>query len=158
MIKTKVIAAGEQAFKAAVRYGAADAKPENNAVSIVVNKAVVVTPPPPPVPAQPKPINRTGTAGANTLRGGPLGDTLRGLGGNDTLYGLGGNDRLYGGSGNDRLFGGAGRDLLEGGTGNDVISARDRTRDTIRCGAGRDTVTADRIDLIVRDCERVARR
>ena len=160
-IKAKVATAGQQTFKATARYRSADPKPENNAVSIIVNRAAVVTPPPPPpppTPATPKPLNKTGNAGANTLRGGVRGDTLRGLGGNDSLYGLAGNDRLYGGSGNDRLFGGTGRDMLDGGPGNDTISARDKTRDTIKCGAGRDTVTADRTDTVARDCERVSRR
>ena len=158
-IKTKVATPGQLTFKASVRYGAADAKPENNTVSIIVNKLVTspFTPLVPPETTLP-PTTKTGTAGPNTLRGSARADTLRGLGGNDSLYGLAGNDRLFGGSGNDRLFGGTGRDLLDGGTGNDVISARDRNRDTIRCGAGRDTVTADRIDAVARDCETVNRR
>jgi hypothetical protein len=37
-----------------------------------------------------------------------------------------------------------------------VLSARDRTRDTIDCGAGRDKVTADRNDA-VKNCEFVKR-
>ena len=160
-VRVKVAAPGELALKASVRYSAADPKPENNSVTIVANRAAAPVPLPPtrPGPATtPVPTTKTGNARANTLRGGSRADTLRGLGGNDTLYGLGGNDRLFGGSGNDRLFGGLGRDLLDGGPGNDTISARDRARDTIRCGRGRDTVTADRIDTIARDCERVTRR
>jgi Ca2+-binding RTX toxin-like protein len=47
--------------------------------------------------------------------------------------------------------------VLDGGAGDDVLSARDGARDTIRCGAGRDTVTADRLDTVARDCERVSR-
>lgn len=158
-LQTRVVAPGDLTLKASVRHSAADPRPEDNAVTIVVRAAT-----PPPTPATPGPSGgpaptaKTGTAGANTLRGGVRADTLRGLGGNDSLYGLGGNDRLFGGSGNDRLFGGLGRDVLDGGPGRDVISARDEARDTIRCGPGRDTVTADRIDAVARDCERVTRR
>ena len=39
----------------------------------------------------------------------------------------------------------------------DTIFARDGERDTIDCGAGRDKVTADRVDR-VKNCERVTRR
>ena len=158
-IKTKVAAAGQLTFKATVRYRAADPKPENNTVDDRRQQGrrhrrySRRSPPRTTLP----PTTKTGNARANTLRGSSRADTLRGLGGNDTLYGLAGNDRLYGGSGNDRLFGGTGRDILDGGTGNDTISARDKIRDTIKCGAGRDTVTADRTDTVARDCERVKR-
>jgi hypothetical protein len=47
---------------------------------------------------------------------------------------------------------------VSGGSGRDTISARDRTRDRINCGSGRDRVTADRIDRVSRNCERVRRR
>lgn len=103
---------------------------------------------------------------SRTLRGGPGPDTLRGSGGDDRLFGGAGNDRLLGGGGDDRLFGGLGkdridggkgRDLLEGGAGADVIAARDGVRDTVRCGGGRDSVVADRVDAVARDCERVKR-
>ena len=43
-----------------------------------------------------------------------------------------------------------------GRAGDDIISARDGTRDTIDCGAGRDKVTADRTDT-VKNCEFVRR-
>lgn len=65
---------------------------------------------------------------------------------------------MFGGSGNDRLLGGAGLDLLDGGPSNDTITANDKARDTIRCGPGRDTVVADRVDTVARDCEAVRRR
>jgi hypothetical protein len=48
------------------------------------------------------------------------------------------------------------RNVLEGGSGNDTVVARDKAVDTIRCGAGRDTVTADRIDVLT-GCEIVRR-
>ncbi|MDX6679603.1 MAG: hypothetical protein QOE31_3655, partial [Solirubrobacteraceae bacterium] len=48
-------------------------------------------------------------------------------------------------------------DIVAGGDGKDVIKARDGAIDRITCGAGRDRVTADRIDVVARDCERVKR-
>jgi len=65
---------------------------------------------------------------------------------------------LVGSSGNDRISGGVGRDAISAGSGNDRISARDRNRDRINCGSGRDLVIADRIDLVSRSCVRVFRR
>jgi uncharacterized repeat protein (TIGR01451 family) len=174
-LHTRVTAAGAQTLRATVRYALTDPKPENNSVLVVVAGKTVAQPPTVTPPAV-VPTVRTGTAAANTMRGSARAETFRGRGGNDRIFGAGGNDRLFGdaghdwlyggngidrlvgGSGNDRLFGGAGRDLYEGGSGNDVVSARDKTRDTIRCGAGRDTVTADRVDVVARDCERVSRR
>lgn len=104
-----------------------------------------------------------GDAGDNRIDGGRGNDRLLGMLGRDRLYGAAGNDHLEGGAGNDTLDGGAGNDRLIGGTGvdrysggagNDVIDARDRTNaERISCGAGRDTVTADRRDVIARDCE-----
>ena len=173
-VQAKVTASGEQSLQATVRYALADVRPENNSVRIVVGRKAQIQAPGKPGGVAPR--TTTGTSGANTLRGTARPDTLRGLGGNDRLFGAGGSDRLfgdaghdwldggsggdrlYGGSGNDRLSGGPGGDLYEGGSGNDVILARDRTRDTIRCGKGRDTVTADRVDAVARDCERVTRR
>jgi Ca2+-binding RTX toxin-like protein len=108
--------------------------------------------------------------------------TIRALGGNDRVTGGNhderidggaGNDRLEGGYGNDRIVGGPGRDTIIGDKsasdcgilqscslpqGNDFIDARDGERDTISCGVGRDTVLADRQDVVSGDCERVKRR
>jgi RTX calcium-binding nonapeptide repeat (4 copies) len=86
-------------------------------------------------------------------------DTVDGGAGNDVLYGEPGNDRLFGGPGTDSLIGHGGRDLLDGGEGRDFLYAADDAgaRDTIRCGRGRDTVTADRADVVAADCERVNR-
>lgn len=125
-------------------------------------------------------------AGNDCGQGGAGNDTLRGDNGNDTLYGdagpcvagkpstnrltaiLSGNDRLFGGAGNDRLVGGPGADLLVGGSGkdtffggrgNDVIRARDHVAgERVNCGAGRDTVYADKGDIVARNCELVHRR
>lgn len=46
---------------------------------------------------------------------------------------------------------------LDGRRGNDLIDARDGERDLVYCGTGRDTVRADRQDVLHR-CERVYRR
>jgi hypothetical protein len=102
------------------------------------------------------PVTHTkrGTAHADRLTGTPHTDLLRGLGGKDLLRGLGGTDRLEGGVGADRIVGGPGRDLVIGGDGNDDIDVKDGQVDTVRCGAGRDRVRADRRDHLS-GCERV---
>jgi len=89
-----------------------------------------------------------GTVWSDTLCGSEYGDTLRGRSGGDVLFGRGGNDLLHGGRGRDRLVGGRGRDTFE---------ARDGTRDSVSCGAGRDLVYADGADVVARDCELVRR-
>jgi TolB protein len=68
------------------------------------------------------------------------------------------DDLVCGVDGNDVLMGGPGHDRLLGGFGRDTIRARDGERDIVGCGAGRDDVVADRIDLVGIDCERVRRR
>jgi Tol biopolymer transport system component len=78
--------------------------------------------------------------------------------GRDSLRGTLADDRLCGFEGDDTLLGGTGRDGMYGGDGNDVIRARDGSFDVIGCGAGRDEVVADRVDLVGVDCERVSRR
>jgi hypothetical protein len=99
----------------------------------------------------------SGAAGADCLFGGNGADWLGGGDGDDVLHGGAGDDQLRGGAGADRLFGEGGADVLLGGAGADRISTVDRKRDTIDCGAGRDTATVDRIDK-VRNCEKVIRR
>jgi glucose/arabinose dehydrogenase len=97
-----------------------------------------------------------GAAGADVLMGGDGRDRLVGGAGADRLLGASGRDRLDGGAGNDSLNGGRGPDVVAGGKGNDRIDARNRRRDRIDCGRGRDTVLADRFDRL-RNCERVRR-
>jgi len=106
-----------------------------------------------------------GTACAETIRAGRGNDLVLAGAGEDTVYGGLGDDRLYGGTGDDSLFGGlgndflsggAGRDRLDGGPGADRLDARDGERDVVECGPGRDTVRADRSDVL-RHCERVKR-
>ena len=117
---------------------------------------------------------RQGTARADVLDGTSLADRLLGLGGNDLLIGRAGDDSLEGGAGNDRLLGGggndwllggpghdrleggAGRDVYVAGPGNDMIRSRDGVREVVACGAGRDTVIADRLDAVI-GCEHVLR-
>jgi Ca2+-binding RTX toxin-like protein len=72
------------------------------------------------------------------------------------LRGGAGDDTLDGGDGSDRLIGGSGKNLLMGGAGNDRFSVRDGKRDRVDCGPGKDTVSADRRDVL-RHCERVRR-
>jgi len=92
----------------------------------------------------------TGTARADRLTGTPRIDAIDGRAGNDTLFGLGGSDVLQGG---------AGRDTVDAGPGDDSIPAHaDGARDRIRCGTGRDIVTAEANDVVGSDCEIVSRQ
>jgi Tol biopolymer transport system component len=75
----------------------------------------------------------------------------------DRLYGTLADDRVCGFAGDDTLRGGTGRDELYGGDGNDSLRSRDGSFDVVGCGAGRDEVVADRVDLLGVDCERVRR-
>jgi Ca2+-binding RTX toxin-like protein len=85
-----------------------------------------------------------GLGGNDVLIGGPGKDRLSGGAGKDELRGGPGNDTLLGGSGADRLFGDAGRDLLDGQTGRDKLYAKDRQRDVVDGGAGKDWARVDR--------------
>jgi len=78
-------------------------------------------------------VEGTATAGDVLVAGG-RGTELRGLGGDD------------------RLAGGPAADLLDAGPGDDFVSSLDGVRDNVRCGAGRDSVVADAIDVL-RGCE-----
>jgi Ca2+-binding RTX toxin-like protein len=120
-------------------------------------------------------VVRRGNNRPNTIRGGSGSEQMIGLGGADRLLGNGGQDCLIGGIGNDALVGGPGNDTLNGGAGNDTLTggagadgydagpgndrvfARDRVRETIRCGGGVDTATVDRTDATI-GCEVVIRR
>jgi Ca2+-binding RTX toxin-like protein len=105
-------------------------------------------------PASGKKIN--GTAKADRLTGTAGADTIHGRGGNDHIKGGAGADKLYGDAGKDTINAGAGTDSVFGGSGGDTIQARDGERDVIDCGAGRDTVVADKTD-VVKGCETVKR-
>jgi Ca2+-binding RTX toxin-like protein len=99
----------------------------------------------------------SGGAGNDKLFGGLGNDTLLGGLGNDTISGGGGRDRISGGPGNDKIVIGAGTAAINAGAGNDTINARNRRRNIVECGAGRDSVKADRIDVL-RHCERASLR
>jgi Ca2+-binding RTX toxin-like protein len=98
-----------------------------------------------------------GASGDDRLTGGSGADLLDGWGGNDRLDGNAGADKIRGWNGNDTISPGTGKDVVAAQGGDDTITARDRTRDTIDCGAGRDKVKADRSDT-VKNCEFVTRR
>jgi len=106
-----------------------------------------------------------GESGGDSLAGGVGGDTLGGGDGNDRLMGDSGDDTLKGAAGRDFLSGGAGRDVLVGGggrnrysagAGGDYVNSRNRVRERVDCGRGRDRVKADRFDVL-RSCERRSR-
>lgn len=95
------------------------------------------------------------TFGEDVLDGGAGNDRLEGGEEADLLHGGVGNDVLRGGGGRDRLYGGRGRDRIEAGIAKDTIYVADGERDVVVCGPQLDTVVADRLDRIARDCERV---
>jgi Ca2+-binding RTX toxin-like protein len=114
-------------------------------------------------------LSQVGTPSTMDGRGGD--DRLRSGDGPDHLDGGPGNDNVDGGFGDDALIGGPGRDTISGDLaggdcgplwctypyGNDTIDARDGEVDSITCGAGTDSVTADPQDVVARDCENVTR-
>ena len=97
-----------------------------------------------------------GLGGDDTIRGGAGDDVLCGNAGDDRLFGERGNDRLEGGRGRDTLDGGKGKNRYVAGAGNDRILARNRRKDRIACGTGRDRARVDRVDVTAA-CERVSR-
>jgi Ca2+-binding RTX toxin-like protein len=157
-IVTTLTGSGDFVLRAKVAYVNPDPVPANDSIELKATIPGPSAPPSPPVRTPQSGKSLTGTAKANVLRGTSFADTIRGLAGNDRLFGLAGNDRLFGGPGADVLTGGPGRDTLDGGAGADLIAARDGVRDTVRCGSGRDTVTADKADAVAANCERVSRR
>lgn len=102
-----------------------------------------------------------GGGGDDRLEGSARDDALRGGRGHDLLIGGRGSDGLAGGPGDDVLKGGPGRDILtgfngddllvgghhfdliHGQAGDDLILARDRARDWITGGLGRDRARID---------------
>lgn len=96
-----------------------------------------------------------GGEGPDSLYGGPGADTLTG---DDPRkpHDRDDEDTLDGGSGNDRLKGSPGKDRFYGGRGNDRIYGRDRRRERVDCGGGKDRAKGDRQDR-VRHWEKVLR-
>ena len=76
----------------------------------------------------------------------PSGDrcTIEGTINADVLTGTAGNDMICGGGGADVITGGGGSDTLLGGAGNDRIMAKDKRRDVVDGGPGRDAGAFDR--------------
>jgi Ca2+-binding RTX toxin-like protein len=96
-----------------------------------------------------------GDGGGDYLVAGEPGSELIGGPGGDWLVGARGPDTLRGGRGEDRIIGGSGRDLLFGGRQNDTFFARDRTRDQVRGGSGRDRARIDVRRDLTRSIERL---
>jgi Ca2+-binding RTX toxin-like protein len=120
-----------------------------------------------------------GEDGNDNLQGGTEVDGLNGGDGNDTLDGGPGNDILTGGAGDDTAsyatrtkdvkvtLDGADNDGETGemdqirttvesaktGAGNDSINVRDGVKGEVSCGAGKDSVKADKVDTVANDCE-----
>jgi hypothetical protein len=121
----------------------------------------------PPAPGRCDPLNTyTGSrlgddyggfhGAGDVIYGKAGGDRLRGNSGADCVYGGSGGDRIAGMDGADLIVGGGGRDDVRAGEGEDRILVRDGRRDTVRCAGGRDSVKADRFDLLW-GCERIRR-
>jgi Ca2+-binding RTX toxin-like protein len=110
-----------------------------------------------------------GGAGVDTMYGGVGNDSLDGGDGNDVVRGEGGANMMDGGAGTDDLYGGLSSDVFFGDAGQDDIVAdggndkiytgsherrKDRARDTVNCGAGKDTVYFEKgVDAINKNCE-----
>ncbi len=73
-------------------------------------------------------------------------ESVIGSGAGDHITGNRRANRLFGGPGRDTLIGRSGRDRLYGSAGNDRLRSRDRRRDRINGGTGRDRAAADRVD------------
>jgi RTX calcium-binding nonapeptide repeat (4 copies) len=113
------------------------------------------------VPGCPKGGVLSGTDGEDQLNGMKGDDEIRGLGGPDEITDGPGRDLVYGGAEGDNLIGYGGDisvDRFYGGRGSDTLQTRDvpAVKDVVRCGAGIDTVYADKADVVFSDkCERV---
>lgn len=84
-----------------------------------------------------------------------LAHEMRGTGGSDELRGSAGDEEISAGGGEDEVHGGPGGDVLLAGAGDDFVAAADGEQDIVLCGPGADTVSADLVDLVSRDCETI---
>src|SRR5918997_2298170 len=122
-------------------------------------------------------VSITGIDAADIISGTRKAEHISGLGGDDQLNGGGraelvegglGSDELGDGTYRDAVYGGGGADNLIGqgddtsvdrfyGGGGDTVQSRDvpAVKDTVKCGAGTDTVYADKADVVGDGCERV---
>jgi Ca2+-binding RTX toxin-like protein len=104
-----------------------------------------------------------GTSAGERITGTKNAEEIRGLGGADEITDGLGKDLVYGGKGADNLIGYGGDTSLDrfyGGQGNDIVQPRDvpAVKDVVSCGAGTDTVYADKADVVRDNCERVKAR
>jgi Ca2+-binding RTX toxin-like protein len=103
---------------------------------------------------------------------------MAGRAGDDVLISGAGNDDVNGGTGDDVITTGAGDDVIndttgaitrsvtasaaaarfsnviDAGAGKDRINSFNRKRDKVKCGKGKDRVTADKFDKLI-GCEKV---
>ena len=84
-----------------------------------------------------KVATKTGTQGANTIRGTQGRDVIVALGGNDLIEGKGGRDIICAGAGDDEIHGEGGADRISGGGGNDFLFGQSK-RDILQGGPGID--------------------
>jgi len=126
----------------------ADATPANNSASVTVRATACTV----DLRGASAGVLIDGTTKADVLCGSSFADTINGARGNDLLFGFAGDDVVNGGGGGDLLNGGAGADTLNGDAGADVVYALDGEVDVIDCGAGRDVVHADAVDIVT-NCE-----
>ena len=101
-----------------------------------------------------------GTNAGERITGTNNPEEIRGMGGSDEISDGLEKDLVYGGMGGDNLIGTGGDtsvDRFYGGRGNDIFQPRDvpAVKDIVSCGAGTDTVYADKADVMAGDCERV---
>jgi Ca2+-binding RTX toxin-like protein len=96
-------------------------------------------------------VANDGVAGEGDNVGADVEDIF-GADGNDKLDGNAAANTIDGGAGDDRISGGHGKDAIFGGDGDDLVDARDGEVDRVECGAGKDTVKADRKDIVSKDC------
>jgi Ca2+-binding RTX toxin-like protein len=105
-----------------------------------------------------------GGDGADLLEeGGPGADHVNGASGADTIFANSPGSTLEGGTGNDSIQGLGAGSVIDGGDGDDGISTAVvvpqagllPSAQTVVCGAGNDSVTADSLDTVSPDCEHV---
>jgi Ca2+-binding RTX toxin-like protein len=130
--------------------------------SNVVNFNAAETRPDADVFAGPSTVVVAGGAGGDMINGaapagfGPIPPNPEEDGVAALLTGGGGGDVIAGSEGSDILQGDGGRDLLDAGGGRDLVFARDRKRDRVVCGRGRElSVIVDPRDRLD-SCERTA--
>ena len=89
-----------------------------------------------------------GSSRRDVIRGTSSNDLVFAGAGNDVVYGRGGDDVILAGEGADLVRPGKGHDVVLTGRGNDRVEARDRERDRINGGPGRDWARVDSKDSV----------